>query len=290
VRIARLSWGDALLGTLELDLRPDLLGLRLPSIRLLGDGLVSAEGEGAWRASEGGGRSELSMRVESLDSGVLLEALDSQNRVEGAPMQARLVLDWPGGFGDFRLARALGFVDVEVGAGRLLEVEPGVGRVLGFLNLSALERRLSMDFTDLYREGFAFEEMRGRIRIADGEARIEDFTIDGPASKLILNGSSDLVNQRFDQNVVVEPKIGSSVALASAVAGGPIVGAAVYLVDRIAGNAIDRLGRYRYRVTGPWGNPDVRRVGWDPGVDADIEETSADPPVPSTPPPNHFLD
>ncbi|WP_296806145.1 YhdP family protein [Thiocapsa sp.] len=289
VRIARLGWGDALLGTLELDLRSDLLGLRLPSIRLSGDGLVSAEGEGAWRRSDGGGRSELSMRVESLDSGVLLQALDSQNRLEGAPMQAQLMLDWPGGFDDFKLERTLGFVDVEVGSGRLLEVEPGVGRVLGFLNLSALKRRLSMDFTDLYGQGFAFEEMRGRIRIAEGKATLDDFTIEGPASKVIVSGSSDLVNHRFDQHVVVEPRIGSSVALASAVAGGPVVGAAVYLVDRIAGNAIDRLGRYRYRVTGPWSNPDVSRVGWDPAVGA---ETSPTPmPAPGgAPPPNHFLD
>ncbi|UHD14883.1 YhdP family protein [Thiocapsa bogorovii] len=290
VRIARLSWGDAVLGTLEIDLRSDLLGLRLPSIRLLGDGLVSAEGDGAWRASDGGGRSALSMRVESLDSGVLLRALDSQNRLEGAPMQAQLMLDWPGGFGDFELARALGFVDVEVGSGRLLEVEPGVGRVLGFLNLSALKRRLSMDFTDLYGQGFAFEEMRGRVRIADGKAALDDFTIEGPASKVIVSGSSDLVNQRFDQSVVVEPRIGSSVALASAVAGGPVVGAAVYLVDRIAGNAIDRLGRYRYRVSGPWSNPDVSRVGWDPAVGAESSTSPSPEAAPTPPAPNHFLD
>lgn len=230
------------------------------------------------------------MRVESLDSGILLEALDSQNRLEDAPMQAQLMLGWPGGFGDFKLAKALGFVDVEVGSGRLLDVEPGVGRVLGFLNLSALKRRLTMDFTDLYGQGFAFEEMRGRVRIAEGKATLDAFTIDGPASKVIVSGSSDLVNQSFEQSVVVEPRIGSSVALASAVAGGPVVGAAVYLVDRIAGNAIDRLGRYRYRVTGPWSNPDVSRVGWDPAVGVDAPPAHAPSPVEAPTPPNHFLD
>ena len=290
VRIARLSWGDALLGTLQLDLRPDLLGLRLPSIRLLGDGLVSAEGEAAWRRSESGDRSELSMRVESRDSGGLLVAMDSQNRLENAPMQAQIMLDWSGGFGDFKLARARGFVDVEVGPGRLLDVEPGVGRVLGFLNLSALKRRLSMDFTDLYGEGFSFEEMRGRIRLAEGKATLDSFTIEGPAGKVMVSGSSDLVNQRFDQSVVVEPRIGSSVALASAVAGGPVVGAAVYLVDRIAGNAIDRLGRYGYRVTGAWSDPDVSRVGWDPAVGAESSATPTSTPVDVPTSPNHFLD
>jgi hypothetical protein len=76
------------------------------------------------------------------------------------------------------------------------------------------------------------------------------------------------------------------------------VGAAVYLVDRIAGNAIDRLGRYRYRVAGPWSNPDISRVGWDPAVGADTSVAPADTAtstlpatLPATPPTtNHFLE
>jgi uncharacterized protein (TIGR02099 family) len=284
--IAGLTWGDTRLGALELELRSDLLGTRLKNIRLFGDGVVSAEGEAAWMRTDGSGRSEVSMRVNAADVGVLLTATDSRNRIQSAPMEAKLMLDWPGGFGDFKLARALGFVDVTLGAGRLLNVEPGVGRLLGFLNLSALERRLSMDFRDLYEEGFAFEEMRGRIQVGDGKATLDNFTIEGPASKVIVEGRSDLVNQRFDQTVIVEPRLGSGIALASAVAGGPVVGAAVYLVDRLAGNAIDALGRYKYRVTGPWTDPDVQRVGWDPAVGGETLRSPGD----GSPPPNHFLD
>jgi uncharacterized protein YhdP len=228
------------------------------------------------------------LRIASVDAGALLKLMDSQNRLESAPMEARLLLDWPGGFGDFKLAQAVGVVDIEVGSGRLLEVEPGVGRLLGFLNLSALKRRLSMDFTDLYGQGFAFEEMRGRIQVADGKANIDAFTIEGPASKVIVGGASDLVNQRFDQTVTVEPRLGSGVALASAVVGGPVVGAAVYLADRIAGNAIDRLGRHRDRVTGAWTDPDVSRADWEPSVG--MEPSSRPGDTPSVPAPtNHFM-
>lgn len=289
--IARLSWGKTLLGTLELDLRPDELGFRVPDIRISGDGVMSAQGEAAWRrpTSRSLGRSDLSMQIASPDVGALLVAMDAQERIEGAPLQTRFTLDWPGGFDDFRLAGAQGVVDLQLGAGRLLEVEPGVGRLLGFLNLSALRRRLSMDFTDLYAQGFAFEEMGGQIRVAHGLATLEDFTIEGPASKVIVAGASDLVNQRFDQTLIVEPRLGTGVALASAVAGGPVVGAAVYLVDRLAGNAFDRLGRYRYRVTGAWSDPQVERVGWDPTMNAETLDAAADG---SSPPKalNHFLE
>jgi uncharacterized protein (TIGR02099 family) len=286
-RVAELRWGHVPLGVLNLTLRSDSLGVHLPTIRLSGEGLMAAEGEADWRRSEGGGLSEVSMRIESADAGQVLKIMDSQSRLDDAPIKATVQLNWAGGLGDFRLAQAKGFMDLEIGAGRLLEVEPGVGRLLGVLNLSALKRRLSMDFSDFYGQGFAFEEMRGRIRVADGKADLDDFTIDGPSSRVIVSGLSDLVNQRFDQGVTVEPKLGSSIALASAVAGGPVVGAAVYLVDRLAGNPIDRLGRYRYRITGPWQDPDVRRIGWDPMVGGD---SLIDPGGAPSREQNHFLD
>lgn len=288
-RVDDLRWGEVRLGTLSLGLRPDSLGVRLPSIQLGGgDGGLSAHGDAAWRDVERGGRGELALELEAPDLGRLLQTLSARNRVEGAPTRAALMLEWPGGFGDLALARASGYVDLKIGAGRLLEIEPGVGRVLGFLNLDALKRRLAMDFSDLYAQGFAFEEMKGRIRVAEGRADLDAFTIDGPSSRIVVTGSSDLVSQRFDQRVSVEPKLGSSVALASAVAGGPVVGAAVYLVDRIAGSPFDRLGRYRYRVTGPWLEPEVTRVGWDPSVG----QADDGAPVESAParPVNHFLE
>ncbi|PQJ96091.1 hypothetical protein CXB77_09735 [Chromatium okenii] len=58
---------------------------------------------------------------------------------------------------------------------------------------------------------------------------------------MLIDGLTDLVTRRFDQTVTVEPKLGSGIALAGAVAGGPIVGAAVYLVDRL---------------------PEIRWIGW----------------------------
>lgn len=288
VQAKELRWGEVPLGALELVSRTDPHGLRVPTLALSG-GSIAADGEAAWVRSPRGGRSELSMRVETADTGAVLRSLRAPSRLEQAPLKAKLVLDWPGGLRDFSWARASGFVDLEVGAGSLPQVEPGLGRILGFLNLDALTRRLAMDFSDLSGEGFAFQEMKGRIDVADGQAMLDDFVIDGPSIKVLVSGPSDLLNERFDQTVVVEPKLGSSVALASAVAGGPVFGAAVYLVDRIAGNPLDRLGRYRYRITGPWRDPDLRPIGWDPAVGVDSARGAPGDSAGGKEP-NHFLD
>ncbi|MFD2113737.1 YhdP family protein [Thiorhodococcus fuscus] len=275
-----LLWHGASLGTLGLDLRRNAEGIDLPNLSLDGK-VLTLKGSGDWRSSGDGGRSRIGLVLNTPDLGALFKTLDARSTLEAGRSSARLKLDWPGAPETFSLPKAKGEIDLQVGKGRFLAVEPGVGRILGFLNFSALGRRLALDFSDLYGQGFAFEQMHGRIVLGAGKARFDDFVIDGPAGKIMVAGQSDLATQTFDQTVTVEPKLGSSVALASAVAGGPVVGAAVYLVDQVAGNPIDRLGRYRYRVSGPWGEPELNRVGWDPltgmGGEAPADGSDAKP-------------
>ncbi len=264
LRVAELRWGEAQLGRLSLDVRPDVAGLRCPRIRFDGLGETQVTGDADWMESAEGGRSRLSLDLAAADTGPLLRALDYAAGLSPAAVNARLRLGWPGGFKSFELARSQGRIELEIGPGRLLAVEPGVGRVLGFLNLGELGRRLTLDFSDLYEQGFVFERILGRIDIADAQARLERFEINGPASDIRVSGFTDLRARTFDQTVTVEPSIGTSVALASTLAGGPVVGAAVYLLDRVAGGALDRLGSYQYRMTGPWDTPQFTRIGWEP--------------------------
>jgi uncharacterized protein (TIGR02099 family) len=264
LRVADLRWGQSSLGRLAIDLRPDIAGLRIARIELDGPGDTRVRGDAAWIESPTGGRSRLALELKSADLAPVLGALDYAATLSAAPMVASLSLDWPGPLESFALARAQGYAKVEVGAGRLLEVEPGVGRVLGILNLGALRRRLSLDFSDLYRQGFAFERIGVDLRIGEGRAELRRFEIEGPASVIRVGGFTDLRTRTFDQTVRVEPSIGTGVALAGVVAGGPVVGAAVLLVDKVSGGAIARLGSYGYRVTGPWGDPVLEPQGWEP--------------------------
>jgi len=142
-----------------------------------------------------------------------------------------------------------------------LEVEPGVGRVLGLLNLGALRRRLDLDFNDLFGSGYAFEKISGRFDIAQGSATTRELLIEGSSADVSIAGSTDLVEQAFDQIVTVTPHIGTGAAIAGTVAGGPLVGAAVFLVDQVSDGAIDQLGRHQYHLSGPWAEPKIRRSG-----------------------------
>ncbi|MBN2886161.1 MAG: TIGR02099 family protein, partial [Chromatiaceae bacterium] len=275
VSVTGLRWKDRPLGRFEGQLRPDGEGWRLTRLRLEGTPLLAFDGSGAWRRA-GGGRSQLQLRLGSANLGALLGLVGAGQAIEEAPLRAELDLSWPGAFGDFALARAEGLIELESGAGRLLALEPGVGRVLGFLNPGALGRRLAFDFSDLYAQGFAFEHMRGRLELSGGRVAYESFDIEGPSSRLILSGVTDLAARTFDQRLTLEPRLSSSVALASMVAGGPVLGAAVYLVDLAVGKPIDRFSRTRYRVTGSWDDPRVEPLGWEPLLEVPGEDPEAE--------------
>ena len=290
LHIDRLDWGAHELGTLDLSLHRDALGMRLPRLRLSRPGLLTVEGTGEWIQAPDGGYSRVDLKAETPDLPGVLTLLDEPAAIEATSAQARVRLRWPGGPTRFAWAWAEGVLDIGVDPGRFLEAEPGVGRLLGFIDIGSIGRRLALDFSDLYGQGFAFEHLGGRIAIGQGQARFEDVSIEGPAGRVMVGGAADLVGQRLDQQVTVEPNLGTSVALASAVAGGPVVGAAVYLVDRATGNTFDRLGRYQYRVTGPWTEPEWTRLGWEPlnGLDEVREKANQDTKPPR--PINHFLD
>ena len=264
VRVSDLRWGEASLGRLALEIRPEGEGLRVPSIEFTGLGETRLKGRAATRPVEEGMRSSIELGFEASDTGPLLGALDYASVLSAGALEGGVDLAWPGTLGAFSLASAEGDIRAQMGQGRLLGVDPGLGRMIGFLNLGALGRRLSLDFSDIYDDGFSFESIDTAVSVESGRAVLRRFEMDGPAGRVSASGFTDLARRTFDQTVTVEPKIGSSVAIASAVAGGPVVGAAVYLVDKVAGGAIDKLGSFQYRITGPWDAPIIEPVGWEP--------------------------
>jgi len=293
LKVERLLWGKNLLGSLTIRSRAVPNGLDFTELALSGP-VMSIQGRGSWLQTKAGPRSELTLTAKGSDLGEFLRRLEYKSLIYKAPADIALDLAWPGGPTAPSLAKLSGRIGLEVGAGSLLEVEPGVGRVLGILNLEALQRRLTLDFSDLYGRGFAFEKITGELKIRKGKAVIEKLDIDGPSSDIKITGSTDLADGELDQVVTVTPRLGTGVAIAGAVAGGPLVGAAVLLADRVSGGGVDKLGRHQYLVTGPWAEPRIRSTGWS----ADQRAASASghflndagntgPKVPSEPEPGH---
>jgi uncharacterized protein YhdP len=268
IKVDRLRYGDDLIGKLQIQSQPAANGARFETLTLTGPH-VDATGSGDWLIDATDYiESSLRLSAKSSAAGELLRESGFYSALSGAPGELELDLRWPGGPGKLSLARARGSMAIEIGAGRMLEMEPGVGRMLGILNTGALSRRLSLDFSDVFDDGFSFDSIAGDIAIGSGEATIRALNIVAPPADIRITGRTNLVDGLLDQQVEVTPKIGVGLALAGAVAGGPVVGAAVFLADRVTDGAVERLGRYAYKVSGPWRDPVIRRVdtGGSPSV------------------------
>ena len=153
-----------------------------------------------------------------------------------------------------------GKAHVLVEKGRLKEVDPGAGRLLGLLSLQSLPRRLTLDFSDLFTQGFSFDRLEGNFVFDDSDVYTTDTMIVGPAARVDISGRSGLKAQDFDQLVTVYPEVSSALPVAGALLAGPGVGAAMFLVERmarVAGGPIHQVARFKYRVTGSWDDPQI---------------------------------
>jgi uncharacterized protein YhdP len=73
--------------------------------------------------------------------------------------------------------------------GQFVKLEPGVGRLLGILSLQSLPRRITLDFRDVFSEGFAFDAIGGQFAVARGVMATSDLQIQGPSAKVLMSGN-----------------------------------------------------------------------------------------------------
>jgi uncharacterized protein (TIGR02099 family) len=233
--------------------------LRLQPLLLEGP-LVSFDGLAQWRASAGLTESDLVGTLHSPALGDLLAALGYSRQFDGASTDADISLSWPGSPGDFSPSILHGKLSLTVGQGRLLEVDPGVGRALGLLNFTALQRRLRLDFSDVFQKGMAFDKISGNFRLVDGNAYTRDLAIKGPSGDILITGRTGLKDRDLYQEVSVTPRFDATLPVAAGLAGGPITGLAVLVAQQVMKKEVDEFNRIRYEVTGSWDDPRVERL------------------------------
>jgi len=175
-------------------------------------------------------------------------------------------LTWTGAPNDFDYPTLTGNFKLESGAGQFTKIDPGIGKLLGVLSLQALPRRITLDFRDVFSEGFAFDFIRGDFRITNGQMHTDNLKLAGPAAAVAISGDIDLAQETQRLAVRVQPSLSTGVSAGAAVLfiANPIVGAAVgagaLLAQRLMNNPIDQLFSYDYRISGSWADPVVERV------------------------------
>jgi len=294
-RIGDAAIGHWRLGQLELvaarvpeGLLLQRLSSRAPSFTLTGDGSWLVTGNDAVKQ-------ETRFRATLESSGVrdTLVQLGFGSAISGKSGRVRADLAWPGAPASDFLQRATGSISLEMKSGQVSELEPGSGRLVGLISITALPRRLSLDFRDVFDKGLGYDTIEGDFTLGGGSAYTCNVGLSGPAVEIAIVGRTDLVNRDYDQVAVVRPQIATTVLTAGgAVLGGPVGGVTMLLVSQLFRKSLGTLGESYYRVTGDWDKPEVARVQGD-DVDAaafkdcekEIEAALASPPPAVAPAP-----
>ncbi|MEJ2379666.1 MAG: YhdP family protein [Gammaproteobacteria bacterium] len=254
------QYNELNLGRLKLLARRQAKGLDLENVQVTSP-YFDIKATGAWTIQGGAQRTRLYVKASANDLGEALKRLGYASGINGGSATAQAELDWPGQPAAFQLKDLNGRISLSVARGRLLDIDPGGGRVFGLLSLQALPRRLSLDFSDLFGKGFSFDRIEGNFAISDGDAFTNDLYMTGPAAKIDISGRIGLAARDYDETAVVTPQVTSSLPLVGGLAGGPGVGLGLWVAERMFGKKIDRMSRSYYTITGSWDKPKVERMG-----------------------------
>jgi len=231
-----------------------------PEAQLTATGHWSAVGTAAMRGAVAPRRAVMDFKLALADSGALLDRLGTPKAIRGGKGQLAGQIAWNGSPFALDYPSLTGQINVAIDAGQFLKAEPGAARLLGVLSLQSLPRRLSLDFRDLFQEGFAFDTFTGDVSIAQGVASTNNLRMRGVQAAVLMEGSADIARETQDLRVVVVPEINAGTAALAYAVINPAIGLGAFLAQAVLKKPLTAAGTREFRVTGPWADPKVERV------------------------------
>lgn len=230
----------------------------------------------AARASAERRRTVMNFRLDIADSGELLKRFGmgevirrGKGKLEGqvAWMGSPLSFDYPSMSGQF---------NVNVESGQFVKADPGIAKLLGVLSLQALPRRLTLDFRDVFSEGFAFDFVRGDVTINQGLAHTNNLQMSGVNAAVLMEGSADIARETQDIKVVVVPEINAGTASLIATAINPAIGLGSFLAQMFLRRPLIQAATQEFHIHGTWSDPKITKIERKAAADSKAGDTSTE--------------
>ena len=251
-------------GNWSFEIRTTPAGVAFSSLEASLKGITVVSEEGAqWDRIEN--RTSISTKLTAEDMGDVLEQWGYARSIETESMLTYASVSWPGSPLNFELLQLQGDIAAGIKTGRFLDVTSGNNalRIFSLLNFTAIAKRMSLNFKDVFGRGVSFEKVEATTRLDEGLIRFtKPMRVEGTGGDFKVNGSIDLNAGVLDNEMVVTlpvnkslPWLGAYLALAN-----PVVGIGVLVGERILRKPIKELSSAKYRVTGPADDPQLELV------------------------------
>ncbi len=258
ITVDQLSYKDRTLGTVRVaaENRDDGWNARVEMKN--DDGTLDASGR--WRRSPTLPDTRVDFKFAAKSIEKLLARIGHPDAVRRGNASLAGNLSWNGTPFTIDYPSLGGNLKLDAANGQFVKLEPGVGRLLGVLSLQSLPRRITLDFRDIFSEGFAFDSIGGQFAVARGVMETKDLQIQGPSAKVLMSGTVNLGKETQDLKVRVQPAVGETIAVGAMLAN-PIAGAVVWAAQKIFKDPLDQAFAFEYGVTGSWVDPKVEKLG-----------------------------
>lgn len=264
INVDEFVFNDNQLGQLSLLTNNVTNGININNLNITKPGLtINATGE--WTRIDDIDRSDFhaTLKTDTIETMLETFSFDSANIKDG---QTHIEMNayWMDTPMNFAMEEIDGELDIKIDKGQFLDINPSAGRLFGLLSIQTLPRRLLLDFSDVFDEGFAFDNISGNFSVQQGHAYTNNLEMTGPSADIVVSGRTGLSTEDYDQIATVTPKITSGLPVASALFGpvGLGVGAVVYIAGELFEDMpkIDGILKQQYTITGSWDAPNIEKI------------------------------
>jgi len=224
------------------------------------DGKIS--GSGQWKREPGSQarRMTMALTVDVSNAGNLLNRFGMAGTMKNGSGKISGNLTWLGSPFAIDYPSLSGDLQLSADKGQFLKAEAGAGRLLGVMSLQALPRRISLDFRDIFSQGFAFDSIRASAAISKGVVSTHDFKMTGVNASVLIEGEVDLRSETQDLHVLVLPQLNAeSASVLYAFIASPAIGIATLVGQWVLRHPLSKIFSYEYDLTGSWADPQVKK-------------------------------
>ena len=261
LRIGSLRLADESFGAWVFNIRPEETGVRFDIGSIDVKGVHIADSVAFWDLNNGrssfSGAAEIDNLLTTLPAWGYVPVLETEfARLSGN-------ISWPGSPANLNIVDGEGGLSILAKDGRFLDVEAGQGglRLVSLLNVSALAKRISLDFSDVVDEGVSFSRMAAEIQLEDKQLSFnKNLIVKSTSSTYELGGTVDFRQGTLDNEMIVTlpvsdnlPWYAAYVALAN-----PLAGIGVAIGERILRKPIQRMSSAKFSVAGRIDDPEVK--------------------------------
>ncbi len=205
-------------------------------------------------------RTVMNFTLDIADSGELLKRFGMNDVIKRGKGKMEGQVAWAGSPLGLDYPSMSGQFNVNIESGQFLKADPGIAKLLGVLSLQSLPRRLTLDFRDVFSEGFAFDFVRGDVNISQGVAATNNLQMKGVNAAVLMEGSADIAKETQDIKVVVVPEINAGTASLIATVINPAIGLASFLAQFFLRRPLIAATTQEFHIDGSWANPKITKM------------------------------